>query len=154
MANVVLDTNIYGKLAKDIDGERLIEVLIRKDTFTIHNFKIIRDELRRASSNILAIYDRLVKTKMTSDTIDIDRLANEYLKIYRELGGHRGAQDIIKDFKIVAYASIKNCDIVFSDDEKTLKHPTAVAAYKIINLRKNLRTPSFYTYATLKKSML
>src|SRR3989344_2157087 len=99
MANVVLDTNIYGKLAKDIDGERLIEVLIRKDTFVIHNFKIIRDELRRASANILAIYDRLVKTRMTPDTKEIDKMADEYFKIYRELGGHRGVQDIIKDFK-------------------------------------------------------
>jgi hypothetical protein len=154
MANVIFDTNVYGKIIEDEDSERLIELIIKDDRFVIHNFRIIRDELRRAPKLALEVYDRLVKTNMSPDTREIDNLAEEYHKEYKKMGGVRKITDIIKDFKIVAFASIKNCDLVFSDDEKTMKNPIAINSYKIVNLRKNIRTPTFFNYAGLKKSFL
>ena len=154
MANVIFDTNVYGKIIEDKDSERLIEFIIRKDSFIIHNFKIIRDELRKAPKLALAVYDRLVKTHMNQDTREIDHLADAYHDEYKKMNGVKKKTDIITDFKIVAFASLKNCDLIFSDDEKTMKHPIAKEAYKILNLRKNIRTLTFYNYSGLKKSFL
>lgn len=153
MTNAVLDTNVYGKIIEDPDSVKLIEKIIRDDKFVIHNFRIIRDELRRAP-NVLKIYDRLVKTKMNQDSREIDNLANEYLTEYKAKGGVKKISKIKNDFKIVAYASLKNCDLVFSDDEKTLKHNIALQSYRIVNLKKHIRTPTFYTYKDLKQSYL
>ncbi len=151
MANALLDTNIYGKIIEDSDSITLIERILRDDKFVIHNFKIIRDELRRAP-NILRVYDKLVKTKMNPDTREIGNLASEYFKEYKAKGGVKKINKIKNDFKIVAYASLKNCDLVFSDDEKTLKHNIALQAYRIVNLKRRIRTPTFYTYKDLKRS--
>lgn len=55
MANVILDTNVYGKIIEDKDSEKLIEVIIKNDKFIIHNFRIIRDELRKAPKLALEV---------------------------------------------------------------------------------------------------
>lgn len=152
MTNVVLDTNIYGKIIEDPDSDRLIEKIICKDSFIIHDYRIIRDEIKRAPKPALKIYDKLVKTQLFADTNEISKLADEYFKEYKSISGVKNLSKIIKDFKIVAYASLKNCDIIFSNDEKTMKHNLSTQAYKVVNLRKNLRTPTFYTYQNLKRS--
>ncbi|MDO8460524.1 MAG: hypothetical protein Q7S74_05420 [Nanoarchaeota archaeon] len=151
MSNVILDTNIYGRFIEDDEGIMLVDKIVRDDKFVIHNFRLIRDELRNVPQ-ILQIYDRLVKTKMNQDTKEIDKLAKEYYKEYRLLGGNKKINKIIKDFKIVAFASVKNCDLVFSDDEKTLKNPNSINAYRKVNLKRRIRTPSFYNYRELKRS--
>lgn len=91
---------------------------------------------------------------MNQETREIDNLANEYYKEYKKMNGIKKITDIIKDFKIVAFASLKNCDLVFSNDERTMKNPIAKESYKIVNLRKNIRTPTFFNYEGLKKSLL
>ncbi len=78
MANVILDSNIYGFLVKDNDGAQLIQKIINKDAFVIHDFRVIRDELRRAPKEILEVYDRLVRTSTFPDTREIDLLAKDY----------------------------------------------------------------------------
>ena len=135
----------------DKEGIILVDKIVRDDKFVIHNFRLIRDELRKVPE-VLQIYDRLVKTKMNQDTKQIDDLAKEYYKEYRFLGGNKKINKIIKDFKIVDFASIKNCDLVFSDDEKTLKHNIALQSYRAVNLKRRIRTPSFYNYKELKRS--
>lgn len=153
MANVVLDTNIYGKMIEDKESIRLIENIISKNSFIIHDFRIIRDELRRAPK-ILPLYDKLVKTKVNPDTREIHLLAEKYHMEYRKNGGKKSLNNIRNDFKIVAFASIKNCDLVFSDDNKTLKADAALRAYRLVNLKIGKRTPTFYSYNDLKRTFL
>ena len=129
MANVVFDTNIYGKFIEDKDGLELVNKIVRDDKFIIHNFRLIRNELRKVPK-ILGVYDRLVKTKVSQETKEIRDLAKEYYIKYRSLGGNKGLGIMNNDFKIVAFASIKNCDLVFSDDEKTLKSVNSIKAYR------------------------
>jgi len=151
MANVILDTNIYGKIIEDKRGIELAEKLIKDDKFVIHNFKTIRDELRRAK-NVLKVYDRIVKTRLFNDTKEIDGLAKNYFREYKKFGGRKQWTRIKNDFKIIAYASIKNCDLVFSNDEKTLKNSASLKSYRMVNLNRKLRTPTFYKYEDLKRS--
>ena len=154
MANVLLDTNIYGEIIEDSQGDKLVEEIIKRGSFIIHDFKIIRDEVKNAPEQVLQVYNRIVKTELFADNSKIDKLAEEYFGEYKLLKGVQDYNSIIKDFKIIAYASLKNCDLVFSNDEKTMKNPIAREAYKIINLRRNIRTPTFYTYSSLKRSLL
>lgn len=151
MANVILDTNIYGKIVEDNEGFLLVEKIIKDSRFVIHNFEVIRDELRKVPS-ILKIYDRLVKTKLNQDTKQIQELAETYFKEYRIFGGIKQWNKMKNDFKIIAYASLKNCDLVFSNDEQTLKHQYSMKAYRQVNLKRRLRTPTFYSYYDLKRS--
>ncbi|MBS3077541.1 hypothetical protein J4233_04690 [Candidatus Pacearchaeota archaeon] len=153
MANVLLDTNIYGKIIEDAEGINLVEKIAPDNRFVIHNFRLIRDELRKAPS-ILRVYDKLVKGTMIQENKQIKELAKQYFSEYKANNGVKNWANIGNDFKIVACASLYNFDLIFSDDEKTLKHPRAINAYKIINLRKKIRTPTFYTYKDLKRSFL
>ena len=51
---------------------------------------------------------------------------------YKNNRGVKNVGSIMNDFKIVACASLYNFDLIFSDDEKTLKNPIAINSYKII----------------------
>ena len=64
-----------------------------------------------------------------------------------------GKRKIINDFKIVACASIKKMDIVYSEDKHSLKSVYATKAYDIVNFKLNLRTPNLIDYNTLKKAV-
>ncbi|MBU0907102.1 MAG: hypothetical protein KKD18_02295 [Nanoarchaeota archaeon] len=153
MANVLLDTNIYGKIIADAEGIALVEKMVPDNKFIIHNFRLIRDELRKAPG-ILRVYDKLVKGEMIQENKRIGELAKQYFTEYKINGGVKNWKSIGNDFKIVACASLYNFDLIFSDDEKTLKHARAINAYKIINLKRKIRTPTFYTYRDLKRSFL
>ncbi len=58
------------------------------------------------------------------------------------------------DFIIIACASLNNIDLVFSEDKKSMLGKYCIDAYKTINLQKNIRTPAFYTYKQLKRSII
>ena len=73
---------------------------------------------------------------------------HEWLKAQ---GGKQGKKKM-SDFKIVACATLKNCDIVYSEDNRTLKHPIARQAYGIVAVRRHRRPPSLYSYEDLKRS--
>lgn len=154
MANVVIDSCTYGKIVKDKKWETLVENIINDKSFVVFNFKIIKDELRKAPKQVLIIYDQIVSTNLIKDSRKISRLAEDYYKQYKINSGGKGKKKIINDFKIVACASIKNCDLLFSDDEHTLKCNNALESYKIINLKRNYRTPTFYNIRDLKKKYL
>jgi hypothetical protein len=149
--DVIIDSSTYGNIAKDkANAKLIIEKISRDPNFLVHNFKVIRDELRRAPS-ILPIYDRIVASTIIDDSNQIKRIAEEYFKEYKKNGGGVGKKKIFNDFKIVACASLKKFDLIVSDDERTMKSSKAISAYKEINFNHSLRTPYFFSYKDLKR---
>ena len=164
MVRVLFDSNIYGLLVLDDDGLNIIRKILEKEGFIIHDFSLIRKELRDTPQNkklksyslrikLLQIYDRIVKGAVINEDKHMNNLAEDYFKEYQKLGGMVGRRKIINDFKIVACASIKRMDIIYSEDRHSLKSENAVKAYNIVNFRFNLRTPNLIDYHTLKKAM-
>ena len=150
MVVVLLDTNIYGKLFDDPVGEELAERIRRDNTFTILNFRLIRNELR-GIPKILPLYDQLAAHRIILEAKQMNDLARAFFQEYRAMGGRQGQKRMMTDFKIIACASLKGCDIVYSDDEKTLKHKSAREAYEIVDSKNNLRPPNLLSYSTLKR---
>ncbi len=151
MITAILDTNIYGLLIEDKDnGFELIEKIKADQNLLIHNFKLIRDELRGAPRT-LPVYDRLVSNRVIEESKAIKDLAHKYFEAYKQNDGVQGQTKIMNDFKIVACATILNCDLVITADQRTLLNPSAIKAYRYVNLKINKRTPTFYRYEDLKK---
>ena len=116
----------------------------------IHNFRLIRNELRGAPKT-LPIYDQLVTQRVIEESNEIKKLASDYFEEYKKNDGTQGQKKIMNDFKIVACATILNCDLIVSEDKRTLLNPAAIKTYKDVNLKNNKRTPTFYSYQDLKK---
>lgn len=151
MLSMLLDTNVYGRMVEDKDdGLKVAESLAEDPEVVVRNFRLIRNELRRAPA-ILPIYDQVVSSKVVDETHEIRKLANTYFEEYKNHGGHQGRNAFMNDMMIVACATLAQCDIVVSDDQRTLGHPIARSAYATVNLKQALRTPSFLTYSDLKK---
>lgn len=154
MITAIIDSNIYGILLADkVYGAELIEKIKADPNFLIHNFKLIRDELRGAPKT-LPVYDRLVANRVIKETKQVKDLANEYFRVYKENQGIQGQKKILNDFKIVACATILNCDIVVTEDQRTLLNPISVKAYRYVNFKNNKRMPTFYRYNELKRKYL
>ena len=133
---------------------KLVEEIKNDKQFIIHNFKIIRDELRKAPK-ILPLYDGLVSKNVITINNHIEKLANEYFKEYQKQGGiQKKNMNFMNDLRIVACASIKGFNLVFSDDEKSMHKSLAKETYESVNLKYNYRTPTFYHYNDLKKKYL
>lgn len=148
----LFDTNIYGFLVADVkNGTELIEKIKQDTNFAIHNFRLIRNELRKAPSKVLSVYDRLVTNRIIEESKQIKDLASSYFKEYKINKGVQGQKKILNDFKIVACATLLNSDLVVSEDRRTMLNPIAVNAYKHVNVRLDKRTPTFFTYLDLKK---
>jgi hypothetical protein len=153
MIHVLFDTNIYGLLIEDANSSQLVDWIAQDKSLMIHNFRLIRNELRHIPK-ILAFYDRLVTRTVIQEARDLDELAAKYFDQYKAEGGRQGRKKMLNDFKIVACASMKRFDLIFTEDRKTLQHPLAVKAYRLVNLRRNLRTPQFYSYRDLRSRYL
>ena len=152
MVSVIIDSCTYGNIIKDSKyGEKVVEKIIKDKTFNVCNFRVIRNELKKAPKQVLEIYDWIVSKKTIIASKKIVDLAEEYYKVYKRNKGGQGKSKILNDFMIVACASIKSCDLVFSDDGKTLKSKNSLKAYKDVNLKEGYRTPTFYSYKDLKK---
>ncbi len=149
MFSVLFDTNIYGKIFEDPQGIELIRRITKDTGFIVHNFRLIHNELRKAPK-IIPLYNELVAKRVIDESKQVVSLAQAYFQSYKLYEGRQGLTHIINDFKIVACASILGCDIIFSNDEKTMKNPIARKAYALVNLKHGLRTPIFYTYSDLK----
>lgn len=147
--HVLLDTNIYGKIIEDKrSGDYIAAKIATDDKVVVRNFRLIREELKKAP-NILHLYDKISRGKVIlSNDKRIQKLADKYYKEFKESG--RIKKKIINDLKIVACASIINCDLVFSDDGM-MKSGLMNSIYKKINLKEGYRTPSFYSYEELKE---
>ena len=154
MFGVILDTNIYGRIFEDEEDGVELAGRIKSDlSFRICNFRLIRKELRGAPK-ILPLYDGLVSDKVIDENNEIGNLARKYFEKYKFYGGAKGLNIIINDFKIIACATFLNCDLVFSDDVKSMLSLAAVKSYREVNLQIGRRTPTFYTYKDLKKRFL
>ncbi len=148
---VIIDSSTFGNIAKDKPNAKLItEKIARDQNFRVHNFRVIRNELRRAPS-LLPIYDNIVTSTIIEDSNQIKKLADEYFKEYRKNGGGVGKKKIFNDLKIVACASLKKFDLIVSDDKRTMKSPKAISAYNEVNFNHEIRTPYFFSYANLKR---
>lgn len=156
MVGVILDTNIYGKIAADNKDVSLILVkAIKEDqSFIIHNFKVIRDELRQAPK-ILPLYDSLVCKNIIQLDNHIEKVSDLYFREFKIRGGNQKKdKNFLNDLRIVACASIKGFNLIFSDDNKSMHNPLLKRSIEEINLKYNYRTPSFYKYSDLKRKYL
>ncbi len=162
MLRIILDTNIYGRLAEEPDREEIEKRIIENKEFMAYNFQLIRKEIRnipkvtKASKKVrillLNMYDRITDDHFIKNSVKIINLAKMYYNHYRSLGGIYGWDTNIRvDFMIVACASAHNMDIVYSSDQRTMLGKITLKAYNNINTKENLRTPDFMDYIDLLK---
>ena len=159
MVGILLDTNIYGKIVEREENSEIAEKILdlRKDgRIVIPNFKVIRDEVRNARSNeILKLYDSLTANSIHVVDNKVEKLADLYFKKYRDKGGiQKKTTNFMNDLRIVAFATIKNVNIVCSEDAKAFHTNLARETYREVNLGFIYNTPEFYTLKDLKKTFL
>lgn len=158
---VLLDTNIYGFVIEfDLD---LVEKITSCDKIVVYGNNVIRKELRetpkgkktkaRRSYRILLLnnFDLIVGKHMIPVTKKTERLAKEYFNEFKRNKGAQRWQKIKNDFLIVASATLKDLDIVVSEDNKTMLSKKAMDSYQVVNGKHLLRTPTFFDYVNFKK---
>jgi len=164
MKKILLDTNIYGKIVVDAE-KKLIHAKIHSAqdslSFLIYGFVIIRKELRAVKrvvegmnlrSDLLKVYDDLVKKTYPLEN-EMERLAEEYFNTYLNLGGTTPKDKLFNDLLIIACASIKNLNVVVSEDRRTMLGEVAVRAYQQINNNNNYPQPEFLSYEEFKNEL-
>ncbi|MDO8642854.1 MAG: hypothetical protein Q7R76_04710 [Candidatus Woesearchaeota archaeon] len=160
----IFDTNIYGELLSKSEYVDLIEKIRSDGGLVVFGFREIRKELKDTPKDkathddsqlriaLLVLYDKLVKSERDLlVTPEIEKLAIDYHKEYQKLGGITSLNILKRDFLIVACASIKNMDIVYSDDNSTMLSKLSIESYTAINSRENLRSPNFLNFKDLRK---
>ena len=163
MKRVLLDTNIYGEIVKCNDTElvkRFVENKLGMN-IAVYGNSVIRRELRdvpkktqegrRTRLAVLTLYDLMVGSHSFELTGVMHELANAYVSVHKELKGQLQRkksfdEPLYNDFLIIASATLKGLDVVYSCDEKTMFSEEARKAYKIVNDVKKLRTPNFESY--------
>ena len=124
----LLDANIYGEMVIDVNIEQLKEEYEKcKDTMLIYGVKeIIRKELRatpkdskvgekKLRSNLLGLYDIFTRSHELSLAEEHKKLADDYYKAYRELGGSKPKDSILNDL-IIGFNGIfsEHCFFIFA----------------------------------------
>ncbi len=138
MRRIILDTNIYEFMLKEMDAETLHTIAIQKEII-IYGNEIIRKELRNTPKEKIG----LLGTKLI-------KLRTALLGVY---GGNISKDKIINDLLIVSFASIKKLDIVISEDVRSMLSDAAKHAYAIVNEIENLRVPSFIRFDEFSKEI-
>lgn len=163
MVNALFDTNIYGKIVIDEEVDIIEKIIDSK--LVVYNFALIRDELRNTSKkkifkggrkiriSLLNAYDQITTRQVIPITKEISSLAESYYREYKRLGGGVSKKKMFNDFKIVACATVKSCDIIVSEDNKTMRGRKALSAYGVVALAHNLRPPAFIGYLELKRGL-
>ena len=165
MIPVIFDTNIYGKIAADEERDRVIDSIL-KSRLVVLNFSLIREELRKTARgkvfktgkkvrmSLLEVYDRIAAKTIIPVTKEIGKLADQFYKEYKRIGGNVGKRKILDDFKIVACATLKGCDVISSDDKKTMQNPKSIEAYAVVAVREGYRRPpGFMSYVALTRAV-
>ncbi|MBI3035028.1 hypothetical protein HYY71_01780 [Candidatus Woesearchaeota archaeon] len=161
MKRLLPDTNFYGLLAMDSERLKVVGSIKTSRGLVIYGFKIIRDELRDIPKKIkiegrnlridlLNLHDEIIGRHTLEFADTIQKRADDYYKAYREFGGAKTRDHIIKDFLIVSCASLNNPDIVVSNDEKSMLAENAVRAYNLVNSVIGKKTPQFISYEKFK----
>ena len=160
MKRLLLDTNIYGEMIVDENLDKIKEGL-KQGSLIIFGSKIIRKELRATPKKIkvsgsnlridlLSLYDLITAERTLDVEKETENLADDYYLAYRTFGGAQGKEEMATDFLIVASATLKEMDIVVSNDESTMKSKDAFSAYQLVNSIKKLRNPNFIDYNQFK----
>ena len=165
MKRIILDTNIYGEIAKEANPSNFLEKITSQKEFIFYGIReIIRAEVKNTPKNImlsgrslrmllLSIYDLIVKEHELKLDEEIRFLAERYYDAYREFGGSKSKESVITDFQIVACASAKGMDILVSNDNSTMLTENAVRAYNLINKTRNIKMPDFTDYLNFKRRL-
>tara|TARA_Y100000310_G_scaffold308106_1_gene350871 strand:- start:459 stop:938 length:480 start_codon:yes stop_codon:yes gene_type:complete len=157
MLKWILDTNIYGELVEEEHNEKLVAKLEKEKingNIVIHNFKVIRNELREAKAmNVLEIYDKLTANTIHLSDKKVEEIAEAYFKKYKENGGiQEKTQNFMNDMRIIAFASLKGTDVICSNDKKAFHNNLAKRTYVEINGKLLLRPPYFINLEELRKA--
>lgn len=167
MKRVLFDTNIYEFILRYLDEAYIRKVvegkivlvygnsIIRKELRNIPKGKkeIVGKELKNLRITLLSLYDLITSKHSYEITEDMKNLAERYFVVYKTLGGLRQKADVIKDFVIVACATIHGLDIVVSEDNKTMRSKEAVEAYEAVNNLECRRTPDFIGFEKFKRML-
>lgn len=164
MKRVLLDTNIYGLIVKDNDRAKIRNKIEKERAVVVYGLPLIRRELRSTPKNIridginlrndlLVLYDKLTENHLLKFLNEAEELAESYFYIYKEIGGFASRDEIVKDFCIIAYASLNSLDIVVSDDSRTMFSEKATKSYSIANQIKKIRLPRFVNYEEFKREL-
>ncbi len=158
---VIFDTNVYGLIIIDQEKEKILNSLSSKNNIIVYGTKIIRSELRDVPKSkklgsqnlrnyILTIYDLVIKDHLINLDNKMEKIANQYYESYRFFGGSLAKDSIINDLIIVACASIKELDIIISNDIRSMLSDNAVKAYELVNEINKLKVPRFIKYEEFK----
>lgn len=157
---MLLDTNIYGEIIIDPEIDA-IKSMLRSKGMIIYGTSIIRKELRAVPkgqtfsdgnlrTHLLGLYHEIVGNHEIDMTNEMMETANAYYIAYKEFGGAKSKEKIFNDFLIVANASVKEMDIVVSEDEKSMLAENAIRAYSLVNKIRGKRLPDFIGYEHFK----
>lgn len=160
MKRVIFDTNVYGHLVDEPDYPDLEKSILSDRDFIVYGYTYIRKELRKipiktefskkVRTMLLVLYDSITKGRVLPHLTDFETLAKSYHSAYKECGGTYSWDTSIKvDFMLVACASVNCLDIVYSADRKTMISTYALKAYKTVNEKRQLNTPTFVDYKKL-----
>jgi len=158
MKRLLLDTNIYGFIVIDNKREKIHQTIHSNTNIDLYGFEVVRKELRATKRvivnmnlrmDLLRVYDDLVK-KTYEITDSMKKLADEYYLSYNKFGGTHPRSKLINDFLIIACASLKDLDIVVSNDVRTMLNEIAINAYKKVNEVKGINLPHFINYEEFK----
>lgn len=167
MKRVMLDTNVYEFMVKEIDIEALQRLAAQKE-IVIYGNEVIRKELRdipkkkiglvdkklrRLRSALLGVYDFVTGKRSYSITPKMHLIAEKYYIAYRAAGGSISKEKIMNDFLIVSSASVLRLDIVVSEDVTTMLSDAALRAYSIVNKVESVRTPNFIRFESFLKEI-
>ena len=157
MLKWILDTNIYGELVEEEENKRLGEIIGKEKingNIIIHNFKIIRNELREARAmNVLELYDKLTANTIHISDKKVEEIAEAYFRKYKENGGiQEKTQNFMNDMRIIAFASLKGTDVICSNDKKAFHNKLAKRTYVEVNGKFLLRPPYFIDLEELRKA--
>ena len=162
MLRVIFDTNIYGHLLNENDADELNKAITQDKEFIVYGYGPIRKEIRaipkitklskKARNALLLLYDSITGKHLLEHSTKFTHLAKKYYDYYRKQGGIYNWDTSIRiDFMIIACASFEGLDVVYSADNRTMLSKSALKSYKHINLKENLRTPSFLKYPDLMR---
>lgn len=149
------DSNIYTALLvgmlRDVHAKLLGLKSVGK--MRIYGLDIVRKELKEAPKklpgydgnyvmDLLRLYDSLVDKGYEADE-RMRRLAQAYFLAYRGSGGGISEAKLSNDLLIVACASLKELDVVVSEDKSSMLSYYARNAYEAVNGAAGLAVPSF-----------
>ena len=156
---MLMDAIVYGLILVDRDKDIVVARLKERHDVLFYGCEVIRNELRdtrrggyqgNLRMDLLRLYDQIVKKNYAVD-ISVHELASSYSKASSDMGIN--PDKMLSDFLIVVCASLKNLDVLISNDTKSMAGAPVVAVYKIVNDIKKIRLPRFISYEQFKKEI-